>query len=169
MAGVVLLARSTRPCEAMHGHAWTFSEQVIASIIYDRSCGMSDIAFRIASPIGGLSCLIYQKLLELATSRFATISPPRTIFTFRPEMTSQSTSGRQQIEQTCQFGGHARVAICRWRFNRFLKGLQRWKAWLNASSRILWCTRHFCFLNSKMEFRWTNKLLKISSHNFTQA
>ena len=38
----------------MHGHARTFSEQVKASIIYDNRCGMSDVAFRTAPPIGGL-------------------------------------------------------------------------------------------------------------------
>ena len=52
MAGVVLLSRSTRPCVSMHGHAWKFSEQMIASIIYDSRCEMSDVAFRTA-----LSCL----------------------------------------------------------------------------------------------------------------
>ena len=34
-----------------------FSEQVIASIIYDSRCGMSDAAFRTAPPIGEPSCL----------------------------------------------------------------------------------------------------------------
>ena len=56
MAGVVLLSRSTRPCESMHGHAQTFSEQVIESIIDDSRCGMSGVAFRTAQPIDGLSC-----------------------------------------------------------------------------------------------------------------
>ena len=41
MADVVLLSRSTRPCESMYGHAWTFSEQVIAGIIDDSRCGTS--------------------------------------------------------------------------------------------------------------------------------
>ena len=31
-------------------------EQVIASIIYDGRCGMTDVAFRTAPPIGGPSC-----------------------------------------------------------------------------------------------------------------
>ena len=53
MAGVALLSRSTRPCESMHGHARTFSEHVIASIIDDSRCMMSDVAFRTAPPIGG--------------------------------------------------------------------------------------------------------------------
>ena len=47
MAGVVLLSWSTRT--VMH-------EQVIASIIDDNCCGMNDVAFRTAPPIGGLSC-----------------------------------------------------------------------------------------------------------------
>ena len=34
------------------------SEQVKASFIDDSSCGMSDVAFRTAPPISGLSCLI---------------------------------------------------------------------------------------------------------------
>ena len=33
-----------------------FSEQVIASIIDDSRCGMSDVVFHTAPPIGGLSC-----------------------------------------------------------------------------------------------------------------
>ena len=56
MAGVVLFLRSIRPCESMHANVRTFSEQVIASIIYDSRCGMSDVAFRTAPPIGGPSC-----------------------------------------------------------------------------------------------------------------
>ena len=64
MAGVVLLSRSTRPCESMHGHARTFSEQAIASIIDDSRCGMSDIAFRAAPPIGGLSCYVTEQVLR---------------------------------------------------------------------------------------------------------
>ena len=55
MAGVILLSRSTRPCEWMHGNAWTFLEQVIANIIFNNRCGMSDVAFRTAPPICGLS------------------------------------------------------------------------------------------------------------------
>ena len=43
--------------ESMHGHALTFSEQVIANNIYDIHCGMSDDAFRTVRPIGGFSCL----------------------------------------------------------------------------------------------------------------
>ena len=58
MAGVVLLSRSTRPCDSMHGHAWSFSEQVIASVIDDSRCGMSDVAFRTVQPVDGLSCCI---------------------------------------------------------------------------------------------------------------
>ena len=38
----------------MRVDARTFSEQVIASIIYDSSCVMSDVAYRTAPPIGGL-------------------------------------------------------------------------------------------------------------------
>ena len=53
---VVLLSRSTRRCQSMHDHAWTFSKQVIASIIDDSHCGMSDVAFRTPLPIGRLSC-----------------------------------------------------------------------------------------------------------------
>ena len=56
MSGVVLLSQSTRPCQSMHGNAWTTSEQVIASIIYNILYGMSDVAFRNASPIGGPTC-----------------------------------------------------------------------------------------------------------------
>ena len=51
-----MLLRSTRPCEMTHGHARMFSEQVVPSIIDDSRRGMSDIAFRTAPPIGGLSC-----------------------------------------------------------------------------------------------------------------
>ena len=57
MAGVVLLSRSIRPWESMHGNARTFSEQVTASIKYDSSCVMSDVVFRAAPPIGGYSCI----------------------------------------------------------------------------------------------------------------
>ena len=46
----------------MDGHAWTSSEQVIASIIVDSLCGMSDVAFRTASPIGELSCRLMLRL-----------------------------------------------------------------------------------------------------------
>ena len=41
----------------MHGNALTFSEQVIADIIYDSRGGMSDVAFRTAPPIGRHSSL----------------------------------------------------------------------------------------------------------------
>ena len=57
MAGVILLSRSTRPCESTHGHAWAFSEQAIASNIDDSRYGMSDGAFRTVPPTGGLSCI----------------------------------------------------------------------------------------------------------------
>ena len=46
--------------------------------------------------------LISRKLLELATSKFTT-TQPTIVFTFRPEMTLQSTSGRRHISQMCQF------------------------------------------------------------------
>ena len=38
-----------------HERAQTFSEKVIASIIYDGRFGLSVVAFRTAPPIGGLS------------------------------------------------------------------------------------------------------------------
>ena len=65
MAGVVLLSRSIRPCES--GNARTFSQKVIASIVYDSRCGMSDVAFCTAPPLGGASCetLFSQYLLIL--------------------------------------------------------------------------------------------------------
>ena len=56
MAGVMLLSRSIRPCESMHGNAQTFSQKVITSIVYDSRCWMSDVAFRTTPPIGGPSC-----------------------------------------------------------------------------------------------------------------
>ena len=46
--------------------------------------------------------LIIRKLLELTTSRCTTMYPS-TAFTLRPEMTSQSTSDREQVAQTCSF------------------------------------------------------------------
>ena len=42
--------------ESRCSSAWTFAEQVIASIIDDSRCGMSNMAFRTAPPICGLSC-----------------------------------------------------------------------------------------------------------------
>ena len=48
MDSVVLLSRSTRPWESMRGHAWTFSEQVIASTIDGSRSAMSDVVFRAA-------------------------------------------------------------------------------------------------------------------------
>ena len=56
MAGVVLLSRSICPRESMHSKSRTFSQKVIVSIVYDSRRGMSDVAFRIAPPIGGPSC-----------------------------------------------------------------------------------------------------------------
>ena len=38
MAGVMLLSRSTCPCESMHGHVRTFSEQVITSVQLKAVC-----------------------------------------------------------------------------------------------------------------------------------
>ena len=38
----------------MHSQAWSSSEQVIASIVNESRCGMSDVAFRTAPPIGGI-------------------------------------------------------------------------------------------------------------------
>ena len=58
MAISILLSRSIRQCESMHGNARTFSEQVKASIIYDGRSGMSVVTFRIAPPIGGLVVLL---------------------------------------------------------------------------------------------------------------
>ena len=40
-----------------HGHAWTFSEQVMTSIIDDSRCGMSEVAFHTAPPV---SCKVRQ-------------------------------------------------------------------------------------------------------------
>ena len=51
-----MLSRSNRPSKSMQSHARMFSDQVNASIIYDRRCEISDVAFRTALPIGGLSC-----------------------------------------------------------------------------------------------------------------
>ena len=63
----------------MHGHASTFSEQVLASIIItdDSGCGMSDVAFRTVPPIGGLSCLLKLIVLPFPVAN-DTISPRRT-------------------------------------------------------------------------------------------
>ena len=47
-------------------------------------------------------CVRKYKLLGLAISKFNTTQPTN-VCTFRVEMTSQSTSGRQQIAHTCQF------------------------------------------------------------------
>ena len=75
MAGVVLLSWSIRPCESMHGNARTFSEQVIASIIYDSRGGMSDVAFRTAPPIGEPSCLnFYTCQPEVASDVISTLA-----------------------------------------------------------------------------------------------
>ena len=52
-------------------YAWTFSEQVTASIINDSRCGMSDVAFRSAKPIGGLPCT---QLTQSATVAIVTLS-----------------------------------------------------------------------------------------------
>ena len=41
---------------------------MIASNIDDSRCGMSDIAFRAASPIGELSCFILSETTQLAIS-----------------------------------------------------------------------------------------------------
>ena len=68
MAGVLLLSRSIRPCESMPGNARMFSEQVVASIICDSHCGMTDVAFRTALPNGGPSCLIEQGSLFILLS-----------------------------------------------------------------------------------------------------
>ena len=62
-----IVSRSQGPCESMYGHAWTLSEQVIASFIDDSRCGMSDVAFRTAPLISGLSCLAFL-LLHAATN-----------------------------------------------------------------------------------------------------
>ena len=43
---------------AVNSNARTFLEQVIASIICNSRCRMSDVAFRTAPPIGGHSCSI---------------------------------------------------------------------------------------------------------------
>ena len=57
MAVVELLSRSVRPCESTHAPARTFSQKVISNIIYYSRCGMSDVAFCTAPPIGGPSCV----------------------------------------------------------------------------------------------------------------
>ena len=48
--------------QSIQGNAGTFSEQVIASIIYDSRCGMSDVAFCTAPPTGGPSCFFFVAL-----------------------------------------------------------------------------------------------------------
>ena len=72
MDGVVLLLRSIRPCASMHGNALTFSEQVIASIIYDSRCGTSDVAFCTAPPFGRPQILKYIKLLRSNKNKIMT-------------------------------------------------------------------------------------------------
>ena len=52
---VEFVAKATMSIACMY-YFITFSEQVIASIVDDSRCGMSNIAFRTAPPIGGLSC-----------------------------------------------------------------------------------------------------------------
>ena len=75
-----------------------FSEQVIAGIIDedDSRCGMSDVAFRTAPPIGEFSCFNISE-----TNRASNFKIYRKVaidnLYILPEMTSQSTSRRQQI------------------------------------------------------------------------
>ena len=59
------LSCSSRTCEFMHGRAKTFSQQVMESIIDDICSGISDVAFRTAQPIGGLSCSICFMYVEV--------------------------------------------------------------------------------------------------------
>ena len=54
------------------GNAWTFSEQVIASIIWDSRRGMSDVAFCTAPPIGWPSCQFYLQIAVTCDLRFST-------------------------------------------------------------------------------------------------
>ena len=51
-----LLSWSNCSCKSMHGHALTFSKQVIASIIYDSCCWITS-RFALPPSVGGLSCL----------------------------------------------------------------------------------------------------------------
>ena len=55
----------------MHGHALTFFEQMIASIIYDSRCVVSDVAFRTAPPIGVPSCFLQRCYVMVRTRVFA--------------------------------------------------------------------------------------------------
>ena len=73
MAGLVLLLRSIRPCESMHGNARKFLEQVSTSIIYDSRCGMRDVTFRTAPPIGWPSCLFVAVDADVECSQFDTV------------------------------------------------------------------------------------------------
>ena len=85
--------------------------------------------------------LISRKLPELATSTF-TITLLLVAFTFRPEMTSTATSGRQQIAQTCS----ALAVFCldfSISFNRFRNGLQFWKKAIHALHFLFFIEQSF--------------------------
>ena len=95
----MLLSRSIRTCES--GNARTFSQKVIASIVYDSCCGMCDVAFRTAPPIGGPSCFILLPIYRTLKSYRIVISSA--FFDhFRPEIT-QFTHLLERIGRKLKF------------------------------------------------------------------
>ena len=62
--------------QSIQGNAGTFSEQVIASIIFDSRCGMSGIVFRTAPRTGGPSCFIFLVTCDLTLWRSCSITYP---------------------------------------------------------------------------------------------
>ena len=79
-----------RPCIESHGRVdrdnnttFTISEQVITSIIEDSRCGMSDVAFRTAPPLGGLSCFhLHVLVVNIISENFVVVVAKMQLFTF---------------------------------------------------------------------------------------
>ena len=76
-------------------------------------------------------------------------------FTFPPEITSQSTSSRQQITQTCQFWvmfGSRFVDKGSTDFEEIYSVVNNGSS---ASFVVMQVVRHFCFLTPKVGPKWT--------------
>ena len=104
---------------------------------------------------------ISRKLRKIATSKFTTMYP-RTVLTVPQEMTSQSTSGRQQIVQTCKCG----VMFGSRFLDKSSTDSEKVHSFGTSDSRasflLMQPIRHFCSLTPKMGLELAYRRLRIT-------
>ena len=120
MTGVVLLSLSTRPCESMHSHAWTFTQEVIIILMF--LFEEKNWLILIFSETTKASNFKIQQGIALGSTCIFTENDITGYFRSAPNRTSVFILD------------HVRVAVSRRRFNRFWKRLQFYR---NCGKRSL--------------------------------